>query len=50
MTTYVSFNTVLSASDGSKRSFLESWDSCAVEAEQKPIIEEILKDYKDVTD
>ena len=50
LTTYAAFNRVLLASDGSKRSFLESWDSCAVEAEQKPIIEEILKDYKDVTD
>ena len=49
-TTYASFNTVLSASDGSKRSFLKKWDSCFVDSEQKPIIEEILRDYKDVTD
>lgn len=50
LTTYTSFNTVLSFSDGSKRSFLECWDSCFVEQAQKPIIEEILRDYKDVTD
>lgn len=50
LTTYTSFNTVLSFSDGSKRSFLKCWDSCFVEQAQKPIIEEILRDYKDVTD
>ena len=50
LTTYTSFNTVLSSSDGSKRSFLECWDSCFVESKQKPIMEEILRDYIDVTD
>lgn len=50
LTTYASFNTCLLASDGSKKSFLKAWDSCFVEQAQKPIIEEILRDYKDVTD
>ena len=50
LTTYASFNTCLLASDGSKKSFLKEWDSCFVEQAQKPIIEEILRDYKDVTD
>ena len=50
LTTYASFNTCLFASDGSKKSFLKEWDSCSVEQAQKPIIEEILRDYKDVTD
>ena len=47
MTTYATFNVVLSGSNGSKRSFLKMWDSCFVEQAQKPIVEEILRDYKD---
>ena len=47
MTTYATFNQVLSWSNGSKWSFLKKWDSSFVEQAQKPIVEEILRDYKD---